>query len=254
MIPVLLVEDEGLVKTIKFKDSRYLGDPINAVRLYNDMEVDELIVLDISATIEKKGPNFEMLHDIVDECFMPLSYGGGVRNIKDIEQLFRLGIEKIIINNSVVSHNVSFIKEAVNMFGSQSIVVAIDINKNLFSKHVVYDYKTKKNLKINIEKYIQNVINLNIGELFVNFIYNDGMMNGYDLKVIRILFEDVTIPLIVCGGAGSLLDMKDALNNGADAAAAGSLFVYKGKQKGIMINYPTQEELNKLFLKYDYET
>ena len=248
VIPVLLIDDGGLVKSIEFDKYSYIGDPMNAIRLYNEMEVDELVFLDISASKEDRGPDFEMIEELTANAFMPLAYGGGVTSVEEIKKLFYLGVEKVIINNQLLT-NKEFIKEASKLHGKQSIVGAIDIKKNFFGKYKIYDHTTKKTLDTNHIEYIQELQNADIGELFINDVSNDGKMKGFDLKLIDSIHHTVSIPVVFCGGAGNLQDIKSAIDSGAHAAAAGSIFIYKGKTKGILINYPTQNELYKLLGK-----
>lgn len=245
VMPVLLIDDGGLVKSIEFGKYNYIGDPINAIRLYNEMEVDELVILDISASKEGRGPDFEMIDELTGNAFMPICYGGGVSSVEDIKKLFYLGVEKVAINNKLLSDR-AFIKEASKLHGKQSIVGAVDVSKNFFGKYKVYDHVSKKNLDLDPSEYAKELEQSGIGELFINDVSNDGKMKGYDTKLIELMHRTVQVPVIFCGGAGTLEDVKNAIDSGADAAAAGSIFIYKGKTKGILINYPTQEELYKL--------
>lgn len=248
VIPVLLIDDGGLVKSIEFEKYNYIGDPMNAIRLYNEMEVDELVFLDISASKENRGPDFEMIEELTANAFMPLGYGGGITSVEDIKKLFYLGVEKVIINNQLLT-NKEFVEEASKLHGKQSIVGAVDIKKNFFGKYKVYDHVRKKTLDIDYIDYIKELESSNVGELFINDVSSDGKMKGYDRKLVDSLHHTVDIPMVFCGGAGTLEDMKQAIDDGAHAAAAGSVFIYKGKTKGILINYPTQDELYKLLGK-----
>lgn len=246
IIPVLLIRDGGLYKTINFKDGVYIGDPINAIRLFNDMEVDEIIVLDISATRLRRGPDFDLIRSIASEAFMPFCYGGGITEIDEIREIFNIGVEKIVINHSALG-DPEILSKSASEFGSQSIVGSLDISTTLFNKPTVYDYVRGKQSGINPVQYVQQMEDAGVGELFINSVENDGVMKGYDLDLINKLCGAVSIPAIVCGGAGSLDDMKDALDAGADAVAAGSIFVFQGKQKGVLINYPSQVVLEEKF-------
>ena len=245
VIPVLLIDDGGLVKSVEFDKYTYVGDPMNAIRLYNEMEVDELVFLDVSASKDNRGPDFEMIKELTVNAFMPLGYGGGIASAEDIKKLFYIGVEKVIINNHLLTSK-EFILEASKFHGKQSIVGAVDIKKNFFGKYKVYDHVRRKTLDIDYIDYVKELEDSSIGELFINDVSSDGKMKGYDRKLIDGLQHIVDIPMVFCGGAGTLEDMKQAIDDGAHAAAAGSVFIYKGKTKGVLINYPTQDELYKL--------
>jgi cyclase len=246
VIPCLLLKDNGLVKTIKFKNPSYVGDPINAVKIFNDKEVDELVFLDIMASVEKRGPNFKLLAEISTECFMPLGYGGGISSIQEIEYLFNLGIEKIILNSNAFS-NSKLVAEAINIFGSQSIVVSMDVRKNwLTKKQIVYTLNGEHNTKINPLEYAKRMEEFGVGELIVNSIDQDGTMEGYDYNLIKTISEAVKIPIVALGGAGSIEDLKKAKDSGASALGAGSLFVYQKPHRAVLITYPSQKELGNL--------
>lgn len=246
IIPCLLLSGRGLVKTINFKDGRYLGDPINAVHIYNDSEVDELIFLDINATKEKREPDYAYLSKITQQCFMPLCYGGGVKNISEIKRLFEIGFEKIAIN-SALYYNPRILSEASEIFGSQSILGAIDIKSDRNGHKSVYICNGKINTKTEPVEYAKRIEELGAGELLVNSIDQDGMMAGYDLDMIERISGAVNIPIIACGGAGNLRDCKKVVDAGASAAAAGSLFVYWGRNKAVLINYAGKEEIEEVF-------
>ncbi len=248
IIPVLLYKNGGVYKTVKFKDGVYIGDPINTIRLFNEMEVDEIIVLDIGATRNNIGPDFEFIKDFASEAFMPLCYGGGITNIEEIRAIFSIGVEKIALNNRLLK-DIEIVQKITKEYGSQSIVGAIDVKNSLLGKPKVYNYITNKTLNMNPVKYACELQNSGIGELFVNSVDNDGVMKGIDVDLIEQLEKKVSIPLIACGGAGNLYDLKQAIDAGASAAAAGSFFVFHGKQKGVLINYPEQSELEDMFGK-----
>lgn len=246
VIPCLLLKNNGLVKTVKFKDPKYVGDPINAVKIFNEKEVDELIFLDITATIEKKKPNFKVISDIASECFMPFGYGGGIRDLNDVRELFNLGIEKVIIN-SYAFEKPLFIKEASTIFGAQSIIVSIDVKKNLFGKYEVLTHSGQKNTKLDPVKFAKQMEDMGAGELFLNSIDRDGTMQGYDFELIKKVSESVNIPVIACGGAGKLQDFDDAVKRGgASGVAAGSMFVFYGKHRAVLISYPSIRELKTI--------
>lgn len=246
LIPCLLLDNGRLVKTQQFRKQVYVGDPLNAVKIFNDKEVDELIFLDIKATRLHRKPDFEYLKKITEQCFMPLCYGGGITSLEDIGQLFRIGFEKVSINASAF-YNRDIIKEAVQIYGSQSIVGAIDVGKNLFGKSTVKIVNGTQNTKQEPKKYAQILEDAGVGEIFLNSITNDGMMSGYDYGLIKEVSEAVQIPIIACGGAGNLQDCKKVIDCGASAAAAGSIFVFWGINKAVLINYPNSGEVTELF-------
>jgi cyclase len=245
----LLLKDHGLVKTIKFKDATYIGDPINAVKIFNEKQVDELIFLDITATNESREPNYELIRNIATECFMPFAYGGGVRTLDCIRRLLRLGVEKVIINTASVE-NPQLIRAAAETFGSSTIIVAMDIKRSLFGRYQRYIRAGRKAVKSPIVECAREMEELGAGELFVNSIDRDGVMKGYDLEIIKEISQSVSIPVIACGGAGSMLHIKELIENTCvSAAAAGSIFVFHGKLKGVLINYPSREELDSVIAK-----
>lgn len=247
VIPVLLLKNEGLVKTIKFKDPKYIGDPRNAVKIFNEKEVDELSFIDISVRAKGVGPNFQMIQEIASECFMPLCYGGGVNSLEEINKLFSIGVEKVSLNTLLHNHP-EIVKEATLQYGSQSIIASIDVKKNFFGKYEVYTNCGNQNTKLDPVKFAVQMQELGVGEILLNSIDRDGVMKGYDLDLISSITSAIDIPLIACGGAGSLEHMSEAIVSGkASAVAAGSLFIYHGKHNAVLINYPKQEELKKLY-------
>lgn len=245
VIPCLLLKNEGLVKTVKFKDPKYLGDPINIVRIFNDKEVDELIFLDITATVENRRPNFEVLGKITSECFMPLGYGGGIRDVNDVKKLLSMGVEKIVLNTSAVE-NPSLIRAAADYAGSQAVVISMDVKKTLLGKYEVCIRSGKKNTGLDPVKFAIEMEKQGAGELFVNSIDRDGTMQGYDLELVSRVADSVTVPVVACGGAGNIQHLAEAIQAGASAAAAGSMFVFQGPLRGVLISYPAQEELRRV--------
>lgn len=246
VIPVLLLRGQGLVKTVKFKDPTYLGDPINIVRIFNDKEVDELLFLDITATNENRPPAFNVLANITSECFMPLGYGGGIRGMDDIKTLLSLGIEKVILNTSAVE-NPTLVRAAADHTGSQTVVISMDVKKNVIGKYEVFTHSGKKDTGLDPVRHAVEMEKQGAGELFVNSITRDGTMQGYDIELIRKVSDAVSIPVVACGGAGKVQDLADAIKlGGASAAAAGSIFVYQGPLRGILISYPSQQELRRV--------
>jgi cyclase len=216
------------------------------VRIFNDKEVDELILLDILATPDSRKIAFDYLRQVVSECFMPICYGGGVNSLVDMHTLFNIGIEKISINSHAVE-NPSFVRSAADEYGSQSIVVSMDVKKNILGKYEIYTCGGRKNTKLSPVEFARQMEDMGAGELLINSIDRDGMMQGYDIQLIRSVIETVRIPVIASGGAGKPRDLVDALTDGgAAAAAAGSLFVYQGKHRAVLISYPTPREVGQL--------
>lgn len=247
VIPVLLLRNKGLVKTIKFKKEKYVGDPINAIKIFNDKEVDELILLDIDASKEKREPSFSTIEKIASECFMPVCYGGGISSIEQIKKIFELGIEKVSINYNFLISN-ELIKQAVKVFGSQSIVVSIDVKKNFFGKYKIYNHVKEKTTSKDIQEYLSEIEQLGVGELFVNSVDEDGMQNGYDLELLKLVTSQVTMPVIACGGAKDIRDFKETKERtNVSALAVGSLFVFHGKHKAVLISYPSYQKLREIF-------
>lgn len=246
VIPVLLLNGRGLVKTKRFSNPNYLGDPINIVKIFNEKEVDELVLLDITATVEGRGPPFELLEEIASECFMPVSYGGGIRGEEDVRRVLGLGIEKAVIN-SHGAEDPRLIERVSAVFGSQSVVVSIDAKKQKTGAYEVFTHGGRKATNVDPVTYAREVELRGAGELLINSIDRDGTMQGYDISLIRMVSTSVGIPVIACGGAGKKEDFVEAVNEGcATAVAAGSLFVYHGKHRAVLINYPSQEDLELL--------
>lgn len=242
VIPVLTLQNEKLVKTIRFKNPNYIGDPINAVKIFNEKEVDEIVILDITATKEKRTPNYKKIEEIAEEAFMPFAYGGGINSLTQIEKLFKLGIEKVVIN-SALSTNLNLITQAANIFGSQSIVASIDVKKDWLGKQQAYTVSGSKKVKTPLLAFVQQIEESGAGELFINSIDLDGTFSGYDYSLISKISEVSSLPLVICGGAKQASDFLTAVQHGASAVAASSMFVYQGAQKGILISYPSQEKL-----------
>jgi len=242
LIPILLLKNHGLVKTTKFENPKYIGDPINAIKIFNDKEVDELILLDIEASKEKKNIDFKLISNIASECFMPLCYGGGIKDIDSIRKILQLGVEKIAIN-SYAFENPDFIKEAALLFGSSSIVISVDVKKNLFGKYEIWTNGGTKKIKIGLNEAVLNIEQLGAGEILINSIDKDGTMLGYDYKLIEQLSQLVSIPVIATGGAGKISDFTNAIKSGASAVAAGSMFVFHGRHKAVLITYPSRKDI-----------
>ncbi len=248
VIPVLLLRGKGLVKTVKFKDPVYIGDPINAVKVFNDKEVDELIFLDILASKRNIQPDYNLIESIASECFMPVCYGGGISSVEQIKRIFGLGIEKVSLNSQVLI-NAGLISEAAAMFGSQSVVVSIDVKKKITGKSKVYLHVSGKTTSEDPVEYAKKMEQYGAGELLVTSVDRDGTMLGYDLNLMKEIVANVSIPVIACGGAGNLdhlKEVKDAAK--VSAVAAGSMFVFHGKHKAVLLNYPEYGELRKYLM------
>jgi imidazole glycerol-phosphate synthase subunit HisF len=245
VIPVLLVNNGGLYKTQKFKNPKYVGDPINAIKIFNDKEVDELCVLDITASTQKREPNFKLIEEFASECFMPVCYGGGISKIEHAKKIFSLGIEKISLNFSAFK-NQKLITEIATIYGSQAVVVSIDYKKNLFGKTYAYTLQGNESTKKTIIEYAKELESNGAGEILLNNIDRDGTFSGYDLEFIKLVASSVKIPVIACGGASKIEDFKEAVTKaGASAVAAGSMFVFHGVHRAVLISYPTQTELKE---------
>jgi cyclase len=243
LIPCLLVQNQGLVKTRRFDESKYVGDPINAVRIFNEKLVDELMVIDIDATVKGRDPDYRMIANIATECRMPLCYGGGVRNCEQIERIIGLGVEKVAVSSAALARP-ALIEEAAIRVGSQSLVVVLDVRKSgLMRRTEIVTHNGKRRTGIDPANFVREATERGAGEILINNIDRDGMMEGYDLDLVKRLVCETSLPITVLGGAGSL-DHVAALWQavGIVGAAAGSLFVFKGKYRAVLINYPNLEE------------
>jgi imidazole glycerol-phosphate synthase subunit HisF len=248
LIPCLSIIKRGLFKTINFSRPRYLGDPINTVKIFNNKGVDEICILDIRATSENRPPDLEYLKDIASEAFMPLSYGGGITNLSEIEKLFSLGYEKVVINTSF-ARNPCFIKEAVNLAGSQSIVISIDVKSEFGRRWYCYINDGLTKIKDGPVIMAKKAEDMGAGELLLNSMTFDGTMQGYDIELVQQITSAVSIPVVACGGAKDIMDFKNVIEiGGAHAAAAGSLYVYYGKHKAVLITAPEEKELFEIGL------
>ena len=242
IIPTLLIRDGMLVKTQQFKNPRYIGDPINAVKIFNQKEVDELVILDICATKYNNDPDYSAIEAIASEAFMPIGYGGGIKNLHQMERLFKLGVEKVIMNNSAFTDE-GIIYEASKVFGSQSIVVSVDIKKDIIGNHKIYINSGKHKLSNDIVSTMHKFEQLGAGEIIINSIDRDGTMRGYDLRLLSTVSKNLSIPVIALGGAGCVDDFVSAIKSGASGVAAGSLFVYHGVHKAVLISYVKSDEV-----------
>jgi len=240
IIPCLLVHKKGLVKTVQFKNPKYVGDPINAVKIFNEKEVDELIVLDIDATVESREPDFTLIKNLATECRMPLCYGGGVKTVEQAKKIISLGAEKVALSSAALE-NPSLLSEIARAVGTQSVVVILDVKKKkVFGGYDIYTRNGKVKAKRKFEGFLKELEEIGIGELVINSIDNDGKMTGYDIDLASIVRNIISTPLTVLGGAGKLEDIaKLIFKFKLIGAAAGSLFVFKGKYKAVLINYPS---------------
>lgn len=248
IIPCLLIHNKGLVKTVKFKDPKYVGDPINAVKIFNEKEVDELMVLDIDATRENRTPNLKMIKNLADECRMPFCYGGGITTVEQARKIISLGAEKVALSFSALN-NISLCQEIGSIIGNQSVVVVLDLKKKkLFGGYDIYTHNGTKKSKWKLEDIIAKLEEIEVGEIVINSIDNDGTMLGYDLGLVEKIREKCSMPITVLGGAGSLDDVKKLINKfKIIGAAAGSIFVFKGKYRAVLINYPNRQERKPLY-------
>lgn len=243
LIPCLLIHEKGLVKTRKFTDSKYVGDPINAARIYNEKGVDELMVIDIDATVRGHEPDYRLIAHLASECRMPLCYGGGVRTTEQIERIIGLGVEKVAIAAAAVS-NPDLVSQASSRVGSQSVVAVADVRRTgLLRKWEVVTHNATRRTGLNPEEFVRHMTSRGAGEIVINNVERDGVMEGYDLELVRRIRECTHLPVTVLGGSGSLNDVVDLWRaEGIIGAAAGSMFVFKGKYRAVLINYPNELE------------
>jgi cyclase len=234
-----LLKDGGLYKTIKFGKENYVGDPINTVKIFNEKEADELVLLDYHASLEKRTPDFSKIADIAGEAFMPMAYGGGIKNLDQAIKVFEGGFEKVVLN-TVLFNNLSIIGEIGNIYGAQSVVAGIDVKKNLFGKQKVYSVSGTRKSDLDPVDWAKTLEEAGAGEIFLNSVDRDGTWEGYDIPLIKAVSAAVKIPVVACGGAGSMADFEKAVREGgASAVAAGSLFVYQRKGMGVLVSFPT---------------
>jgi cyclase len=246
VIPILLLRGQGLVKSVKFKDYRYIGDPINAVKIFNDLKADELVFLDILASKEKRTVSLDFVRNVGEEANMPFAVGGGIKTIQDIKEIINAGAEKVIIN-SYAAENPDFISQASAVFGSSTIVVSIDVKKKFLVKEQIYILGGSKSTGIDPVSFAQLMEEKGAGELLINSIEHDGMMSGYDIALVEKIAKAIHIPVVAVGGAGNLEHMTEVLNKTyASAVGAGSLFVYHGARRAVLVNYPSQQQLLSL--------
>lgn len=247
VIPSLLLNDGGLVKTRQFKDPVYIGDPINAIRIFNEKEVDELVLLDIRAGIEGREPDLSLIEEVASECFMPLAYGGGVTTLDQARSILRMGVEKIVVNTALHTQP-EFVREAVSEFGSQAIIGSVDVRRKMLGRYEATILSGSKRVSPDPVEQARYAESLGVGEILLQSIDRDGSMSGYDIGLISSVSQAVGIPVIACGGAGTLEDFRAAITEGhASAVAAGSMFVFYGPHRAVLISYPEYTDLCELF-------
>lgn len=245
IIPVLLLHNGGLVKSVRFKKYRYVGDPINAVKVFNEKEVDEIIVLDIDASGKNRPPDFKAIEEICGEAFMPLAYGGGVSSLEQAQQVLYNGAEKVVLNTALLEKPKA-IETIAKQFGSQSVVASVDYKKTLFGKLKVFGSNGGKKTSWSPVELAKKAEDYGAGELMLNSIERDGTYKGYDVEIISQVSSSLSIPVIACGGASSMDDFKLAIENGASAVVAGSMFVFQRPNQAVLISYPKPTEINEL--------
>lgn len=248
VIPCLLLKNRGLVKGTRFRDHQYVGDPINAVRIFNDKEVDEIAFLDITATNESKEPDYELIRDITTECFIPFSYGGGIRKFDHAAKLFTLGVERVILNTAA-AENPALVKEISNAYGAQSVIVSVDVHRSRAGEFELYTHSGKKSQKTALIDYVRQMEEAGAGEILLTSIDRDGTLGGLDIGLLDLVSREVSIPVIISGGAANMEHLKSAFDHGASAVGAGAMFVYYGKHRAVLITYPTQDELKQVSRK-----
>lgn len=249
IIPCLLVKNKGLVKTFKFSTPKYVGDPINAVKIFNEKEVDELIVLDIDASVDNNEPDYVMIENLAAECRMPLCYGGGVKTVEQAKRIISMGVEKVAISSAAVDEP-ELVARIAEVVGGQSVVVVLDVKMTSNGKYEIWTLNGNNRTGMSPVEFAQKMQSLGAGEVVINSIDNDGVMKGYDLALARTIRESITLPITVLGGAGSLKDIGELISTlGIVGAAAGSLFVFKGIYRAVLINYPSRLEKDAMNMK-----
>lgn len=245
LIPILLLKDQGLYKTVKFKKPTYVGDPRNAVKIFNEKQVDELCLLDITASRDSKEPDFEFIGELTNECFMPIAYGGGITTMDHVQKLFSLGVEKVVLN-SILYSNPELVRQASQLFGNQSIVASVDVKRSLFKKLEVRSHGGTKKENVDLVDFLNHLVELGVGEIIINAIDKDGTMSGMDSDLISLIGKELNVPVVACGGVGSLEDIRQGIARGASAVGAGSFFVFHGKHRAVLITYPSRKEIRQI--------
>lgn len=244
VIPCLQVDQRRLVKTVRYRDPKYVGDLINSLRIFNEKEVDEIAVIDISATRSGRGPDFEMINEMASECFMPLAYGGGITSTEEIEKIIKLGVEKVILGTAAFE-NPNLIRTAANSVGSQSVVVSVDVKKPWLRDYGIFTRSGTKRVDVDLITAIDRVVEAGAGEILLNAIDRDGTLQGYDHALIKSVTDRASIPVIAAGGASGPRDLAQAFRqSGAAATAAGALFIYRGPHRAVLLSYPSPSEIH----------
>jgi cyclase len=248
VMPCLLYYDKGLCKTVRFRNPSYIGDPINAIKIYNEKEVDELVFLDITASVEGRPPNYKVIADIASECFMPLCYGGGISSLDQVKRIMEIGVEKVSLNRSAI-HSPGLLSDAAKAFGSQAVIVSIDVKRNLWRNYEVMDRRGTRSIGENPVAFAKRMVEAGAGEILLTSVEREGTWDGYDIELLRQVTDAVDVPVIANGGAGSLAHLRQAvLEGGASALALGSMVVYQKKGMGVLINFPARDQLEKTLL------
>jgi len=246
VIPCLLIHQKGLVKTVKFSGPKYVGDPINAVKIFNEKEVDELIVLDIDASVNGSEPDYALIGKLATECRMPLCYGGGIKTVEQARRIVELGVEKVALSSSAIGKS-SIVSEIADVLGRQSVVAVVDVKKSILGNWTVFTHNGKKKVKKDFGVLLEELESSGAGEIVVNSIDNDGLMKGYDMKLAQMARDQVSIPITMLGGAGSKQHIFDLVHKfKVIGAAAGSLFVFKGVYKAVLISYLSDSDMDRL--------
>ena len=246
VIPCLLIHNRGLVKTTRFSNPEYVGDPINAIKIFSEKEVDELLVIDISASEKKTEPNYKLIEAFASECFIPLTYGGGIKDLEQAKTLFSIGIEKLSIQTAALE-DTKIISKISNKFGAQSVVGSVDVKKDWLGNYKLFNRNLQTLKSLDWKETIQTFVEAGAGEILLNSVDKDGTMNGPDLKLISKACQDIDVPVVALGGVSSLEDIRNCVRAGADAVAAGSYFVFQGPHRAVLISYPNYNELELLF-------
>ena len=244
IIPFLLIQNNGLIKTVQFKNEKYLGDPINAVRIFNEKKADEIIIIDKDPTLKNLEPNFRLISNLAEECQMPMTYGGGINSVDQAEKIFTLGVEKISLSSGYFS-NKNLVNKLVDLVVSQSIAITLDVKKSFLGKYEIFTHGGKIKVKEKLENVIKEIQMRGAGEIIINNISKDGMMNGYDISLLELIKPLIKVPLTFLGGASNVDDFKTIISkHPIIGLSAGSFFVFKGKLKAVLISYPKENILD----------
>jgi cyclase len=247
-IPILLLQEDGLVKTEQFKKPKYIGDPINAVKIFNEKQVDELVFIDIDASKNGDSPNYEFIQNIATECFMPLAYGGGIKTLEQAKKIIKIGVEKLVLN-SVLFDDMELVKQISNLFGKQAVAASVDVKKNIWGKYCVYRHDTGKTENVDILEWCAMLEDAGVGEIILTSVDREGTQKGFDLELYKHIQGQVSVPIVAHGGASSMEDCSEVLNvESVHAIAAGSFFVFHGEHRAVLITYPKYADIKKIFL------